>query len=312
MVLSEKTCLNVVIPVYNEEAGLLNNIKVVYDVLVSTSKTFKIILVNDGSIDRSWQKIQELSLAYEEVEGVNFSRNFGKEAAVFAGLRECSAECVVVMDADLQHPPELIPQMLKDWEEGYMVVEAVKRERVDSWWSRTRANAFNIILQKMTGLDLKNSSDFKLIDKQVLSNILLLNEVNTFYRAMVTWAGFPVKKIEFDVNEREESESKFSVTALINLALHGIVSFSSIPLQLVSLLGFVFLILSILLGAQTLYNFVIGTALSGFTTVILLILIQGSFIMLGMGILGIYVSKIYSEVKGRPQYIILNRTNAEK
>lgn len=302
--------ISIVIPIYNEGQGLSKNIRVIMDELFRTNLPFECILVNDGSNDDSWGKIDTLSKEFSQIKGVCFSRNFGKEAAVFAGLRECHGDCIIVMDADLQHPPALIPNMIKAWEEGYKVVEAVKDTRVDSWFSQKRASLFNKTLHKLTGLDLRNSSDYKLIDKIVLENILSLNEVNTFYRAMVTWTGFPVKQILFEVNEREEGESKFSFVSLFKLAIHGIVSFSSIPLQAVTLLGLLFFLFSIALGGQTLYNYLYNEVYSGFTTVILLILIQGSFIMFGLGVLGVYIGKIYSEVQKRPQYIILKKTNS--
>lgn len=303
--------LSIIVPIYNESAGLLKNIPIILDWATQTNLDFEIILVNDGSEDDSWDLIEQLSIENSLIKGICFSRNFGKEAAVFAGLRSAEGEAIIVMDADLQHPPSLIPKMVEKWKEGYKVIEAIKRTRSDSWISKKRASFFNRTLQKLTGLDLQNSSDYKLIDKDVLSNILSLNEVNTFYRAMVTWTGFPVKQIFFDVKEREEGESKFSLKSLASLAIHGIVSFSSIPLQGISILGLIFLIFSFILGAQTLYNYFCEEAYSGFTTVILLILIQGSFIMLGIGILGVYIGKIYSEVKKRPQYIILKKTETK-
>lgn len=300
---------SIIVPVFNESEGLLKNIPTIHEWATKTNLSVELILVNDGSADNSWELIEQLSAASSAINGICFSRNFGKEAAVFAGLRSAKGQAIIVMDADLQHPPSLIPQMIDNWKDGFKVIEAIKKIRSDSWISKKRASFFNRTLQKLTGLDLQDSSDYKLIDKDVLSNILSLNEVNTFYRAMVTWTGFPVKQLFFDVQEREEGESKFSLKSLASLAIHGIVSFSSIPLQGISILGLIFLLFSFILGGQTLYNYFYEEVYSGFTTVILLILIQGSFIMLGMGILGVYIGKIYSEVKKRPQYIILKRTN---
>tara|TARA_B110000459_G_scaffold17390_1_gene16829 strand:- start:2422 stop:3333 length:912 start_codon:yes stop_codon:yes gene_type:complete len=299
--------ISVVIPVFNEGQGLIKNISVILSHLYKLELSFECILINDGSTDNSWEEIERLNVKYAEVKGICFSRNFGKEAAVFCGLRQACGSCVIVMDADLQHPPNLIPKMIESWQDGYKVVEATKEKRVDSWLSQKEASIFNKTLQKLTGLDLQNSSDYKLIDKIVLENMLSLNEVNTFYRALVTWTGFPVKQLFFEVNEREYGKSKFSFFDLYKLAIHGIVSFSSIPLQAITVLGIAFVIFSGILGCQTLYNYLINNAYSGFTTVILLILIHGSFIMFGMGILGIYIGKIYSEVKKRPQYIILKK-----
>ena len=296
--------LGVIIPVYNEGEGLYKNIIKIEEYIKKLNITYNIILVNDGSIDNSWSYIEKLCES-PHIKGICFSRNFGKEAAVFAGLRSINANATIVMDADLQHPPSLISQMYNEWKNGYKIIEAVKNERVDSWFSKQRASIYNKLLKNMTGLDLQNSSDYKLIDKIVLDNLLTFTEVNTFYRAMITWTGLPTKQLFFDVNERDLGESKFTLKALIKLAIQGIVSFSSIPLQIVSIVGFLFFLFAILLGAQTIFNYYNGNAVTGFTTVILLILISGSVTLLGLGIIGLYVSKIYEEVKKRPQYIIL-------
>jgi glycosyltransferase involved in cell wall biosynthesis len=240
--------------------------------------------------------------------GVRFSRNFGKEAAIVAGLSQAAGDAVVVMDADLQHPPALIPQMVALWSrQGYWVVEAVKRQRQrESLLRGLSSRVFYRLLMVGAGLDLRNSTDFKLLDRRVVDIYLRLPEHGRFFRGLTAWIGLPTAQIEIDIPERSVGATRWSLRGLVRFARHGIVSFTALPLRLISWIGVLGLVLSLALTLQTLWNVLLGTSEAGFPTVILLILGIGSLILISLGIIGEYLSALYAEVKGRPLYVILD------
>ena len=224
---------------------------------------------------------------------------------MMAGLENAGGDCVVVMDCDLQHPPETIVEMHHLWQQGYEVVEGVKRSRgKESIFHKLSAGLFYKMISKAVKIDMSRASDFKLLDRRAVEALLQMPERNAFFRALSSWIGFRSTTVEFDVREREIGESKWSTKALIKYAVSNIVSFSAAPMKLLLFTGIFGLLLSVILGIQTLVNYFSGHAVEGFTTVILLILIMGSFILLGLGVIGYYISKIYEEVKCRPRYII--------
>lgn len=301
--------VSIIIPVYNEERSLAKNIRVILDYTEKINESFEVVLIDDGSRDNSWLIIKELSKTNTSVHGIRFSRNFGKEAAMFAGLKKAKGQAVIVMDSDLQHPPSLIKQMILEWTtKKYSVVEAIKETRSDSVFYLKIANAYNVFFKQMTGLNMKNSSDFKLLDRVVVDNLLEMNEIATFFRGMVSWIGYPTKIIYFDVPKRIGDESKFSFYSLSKLAITSLMTFSSAPLHLITLMGVVFLVLSSIGTVVTLLKYFSGQSLEGFSTIILLILFTGSLLMIGLGIIGTYISKIFDEVKGRPKYIVEKKT----
>ena len=273
--------------------------------MVQEKIDYELVFVDDGSADRTWGKIEESAGVDSRVHGIRFSRNFGKEAAVFAGLAGASGDCVAVMDCDLQHPPETLVEMFRLWEQGYEVVEGVKRSRgKESALHKASAGMFYKLMSKATKIDMSRASDFKLMDRKAVDTLLEMPERNAFFRAMSSWIGFKSTTIEFDVQEREAGESKWSTKSLIKYAITNIVGYSSAPMQIVTGAGVVVFLLGVILGIQTLIHYFSGHAVEGFTTVILLILIIGSIIMISLGIIGYYISRIYEEVKGRPRYII--------
>ena len=297
--------LSVVLPAYNEEAMLKKTAKTLKDVMVQEKIDYELVFVDDGSADRTWGKIEESAGVDSRVHGIRFSRNFGKEAAVFAGLAGASGDCVAVMDCDLQHPPETLVEMFRLWEQGYEVVEGVKRTRgKESALHKASAGMFYKLMSKATQIDMSRASDYKLMDRKAVGTLLEMPERNAFFRAMSSWIGFKSTTIEFDVQEREAGESKWSTKSLIKYAITNIVGYSSAPMQIVTGAGVVVFLLGVILGIQTLIHYFSGHAVEGFTTVILLILIIGSIIMISLGIIGYYISRIYEEVKGRPRYII--------
>ena len=266
---------------------------------------YEIVFVDDGSKDATWMEIENAGKEDEHVNGVHFSRNFGKESAMMAGLENAGGDCVVVMDCDLQHPPETIVEMYRLWQQGYEVVEGVKRTRgKESMFHKMSAGLFYKMISKAVKIDMSHASDFKLLDRRAVEALLEMPERNAFFRALSSWIGFKTVSVEFDVHEREVGESKWSTKSLIRYAISNIVSFSSAPMMLVGFTGILGFLFAVILGIQTLVNYFSGNAVEGFTTVILLILIMGSFILMGMGVIGYYIAKIYEEVKCRPRYII--------
>ena len=266
---------------------------------------YEIVFVDDGSKDATWMEIENAGKEDEHVNGVHFSRNFGKESAMMAGLENAGGDCVVVMDCDLQHPPETIVEMYRLWQQGYEVVEGVKRTRgKESVFHKMSAGLFYKMISKAVKIDMSHASDFKLLDRRAVEALLEMPERNAFFRALSSWIGFKTASVEFDVHEREVGESKWSTKSLIRYAISNIVSFSSAPMMLVGFTGILGFLFAVILGIQTLVNYFSGNAVEGFTTVILLILIMGSFILMGMGVIGYYIAKIYEEVKCRPRYII--------
>lgn len=297
--------LSVVVPAFNEEKLIRASGERLHHILLAAGIDHEILFVNDGSTDRSWHEIQALSQDCDVVRGVCFSRNFGKEAAIFAGLSYAVGDCVAVIDCDLQHPPEKLVDMYALWQEGWDIVNGVKTSRgKESAVHGFAAKSFYKIMSHATEIDMSRSSDFKLMDRQVVETLLNLNERKTFFRALVGWVGFRSTEIEFDVDERTEGKSHFSTIALIRYALSNITAFSSAPLYLVTLTGSIFLLIAVIMGIQTLIHWLNGSAAIGFTTVIMLQLFIGSIIMISLGIIGYYISQIYIEIKERPRYLV--------
>lgn len=304
--------LSVVLPAYNEEKMVLRAAETVGGVLKKAEISYELVFVDDGSADHTWEQIMMTTEKDRRITGVHFSRNFGKEAAMMAGLASAKGDCIVVMDCDLQHPPETLVEMYRLWEQGYEVVEGVKRSRgKESALHKASAGLFYKIISKAVKIDMSRASDFKLMDRKVVEAILDMPERNAFFRALSSWVGYKSISVEFDVREREEGESKWSTWSLIKYAVTNIVAFSAAPMQFVTFAGFAVFFIGVILGIQTLIKYFLGHAVEGFTTVILLVLFLGSIIMISLGIIGYYISKIYEEVKGRPRYLISRRIDSK-
>lgn len=302
--------LSIVLPSYNEEQNIANTAKVLDDFLTKEQIDYELIFISDGSSDRTYEEILKASAANPRIKGAEFSRNFGKEASIFAGLSLALGDAVIVMDCDLQHPPQVIPVMWKLWQEGYEVVEGIKSSRgKESLAHKMSAGLFYRIMSRLIKMDMNASSDYKLLDRKVVDVLLKLPEKNTFFRALTFWAGFHTTSVEYEVQERKYGESKWSLFSLMRYAISNATSFSTLPLQLVTIMGMISILFSVILAIQTMVKYLSGTAVEGFTTVILLVLIIGGFIMLSLGIIGHYIARIYEEVKGRPRYIISKVTD---
>ena len=297
--------ISIVIPAYNEEEMLPKTVETLQDLMNAHGYSYELVFVDDGSKDHTWKAITDAAQSDPRIHGVHFSRNFGKEAAIFAGLSFAEGDCAAVMDCDLQHPPQVLPQMIELWEQGYEVIEGVKKTRgTESVFHRASAGMFYKIMSHATKIDMSRASDFKFLDRKVINALLEMPEKQSFFRAMSSWVGFRTAYVEFDVQEREAGTSKWSTRKLISYALSNIVGYSSAPMQFVTGAGIVVLLLAVILGIQTLVRYFTGHAVEGFTTVILLLLLMGSVIMISLGIIGYYISRIYEEVKARPRYII--------
>lgn len=304
MMTNEKL-LSVVIPSCNEEENIKRTADTITGILEKAGIPFELLFVDDGSADATWERIEQCSEQDERIRGISFSRRFGKEAGIYAGLYAAKGACCAVIDCDLQHPPEAMVKMYRLWEEGFEIIEAVKRERGEERaFYRAGARCFYSIISKAAGVDLYRSSDYKLLDRKAVTVLLNMREKNTFFRALSSWIGFRTAEVEVDIQPRRCGTTSWSLWGLFRYAVSNVASFTAVPMQMVTVLGVIMLLVSLVLGVNALYQKFTGVALGGFTTVIIIQLFTGSIIMISLGIIGYYISKIYEEIKARPRYII--------
>ena len=304
--------LSIIIPAYNEDKCIKHAYDAIHSLLADNDIEGEFIFVDDGSQDQTYKMITELSSQKENIVGLHFSRNFGKESAISAGLAAASGDCAVVIDCDLQHPPEKIIEMYRLWEQGYEIVEGIKKERgQEKKLHSIGANLFYSVISRMAGFDMANSSDFKLLDRKVIDVLNKMPE-RGFFRAISYWVGYEKATVEYNVRERVEGESKWSTRGLVKYALSNISSYSTAPMQTVTILGIVMLIISVIFAIWALIDKIIGRALEGMTTVIIITIFIGSIIMISLGIIGYYIARIYEEIKGRPKYIISSTVTSTK
>lgn len=306
--LAPSVILSVVIPAFQEGTGLEHNLKVIHSTMSQIGSPFEMVVVDDGSTDKTWQVLEALHTELPELAALRFSRNFGKESAIAAGIEYARGAACIIMDADLQHPPTLIPEMVRLWQqEKWDIVQGVKITRGrESRVYHLAAMLFYGIFNRLTRLDLDNASDFKLLDRRVLASWRRLRETNTFFRGLVPWLGFRHTQIPFHVSERVGGKTSWSFSGLVRLALVGITAFSSVPLQIVTALGIFVLASSVIFALYEITRWFMGSSYPGFPTVILLLLGIGGTLMVSLGIIGIYIARIYEEVKGRPRYILMD------
>jgi len=299
--------ISVVIPAYNEFQGIEKVIKIISQELDCCETNWEMIVVDDGSSDQTYQKICEISRSDSRIKGIALSRNFGKEGAMLAGLESATGNAVIIMDADLQHPPSLIPEMIEKWRSGSQIIHAIKRNRnSDSTVKKTAAYCVNQLITKFSGIDINNSSDFKLLDREIVNIIICdLPEKERFLRGLTRWIGFSQQNITFDVEHRQYGgDSKWSFWSLLELSITALTSFTCAPLRIITFLGLATLLLGVLVASDALLSWVNNEAVSGYTTLIICLLLIGSFVMISLGIIGEYIAKIYEEVKARPHYLI--------
>ncbi len=303
--------LSVIIPAFNEGKCIKTAYSVIHSLLKENGIEEEFIFIDDGSSDDTYEVINTLASEENNIIGLHFSRNFGKESAISAGLSAANGECAVVIDCDLQHPPEKIIEMYRLWEMGYEIVEGIKKGRgQEKKMHSLGAKFFYSVISRMAGFDMANSSDFKLLDRKVIDVLNRMPE-RGFFRAISYWVGYNKTTIEYDVKERINGESKWSTLSLAKYAVSNISSYSTAPMQIVTILGFIMLIISAIFGVWALIDKIVGRALEGMTTVIIITIFIGSIIMISLGIIGFYIARIYEEIKGRPKYIISSTTKSK-
>ncbi|MDR9855027.1 glycosyltransferase family 2 protein [Paenibacillus sp. VCA1] len=301
-------CISVVVPAYNEEEVIRQCYKALTDVMMCTNYTYELLFVNDGSKDRTISILDELARQDAHVRIVNFARNFGHQAAVTAGINQARGDCVVIIDADLQDPPEVIHDMVKKWEEGYEVVYGKRRKRKgETLFKLASASLFYRFLQRMSDTHIpRDTGDFRLIDHKVVHVFNRLTERNKFIRGIISWIGFNQTYVEYDRNERVAGQTKYPLRKMIAFASDGIFSFSSKPLKLITRMGLLtvviaFCVLVYSLSAKLLH---LPEVERGWTSIMTAITLFSGVQMLSLGIMGEYIARIYDESKNRPQYII--------
>ena len=303
--------ISIVIPAYNEEGNLIpvyQRIKSMFEKMQGYS--FEIIFVNDGSRDNTQSRLEEMALDFPEIKYIEFSRNFGHQPAVKAGMDYADGNAIISMDGDLQHPPELIPQMVQKWEQGYNIVYTIRSYPKEiSYFKRKTSDLFYQFLSQISDVDLTNGggSDFRLIDASVAQVMKNLKEDDLFLRGLTSWMGFKQTGIEFVAGERFSGQSSYDLKKMLKFAFTGITSFSVKPLYLATYLGFIFSSLSLLYIPYVLYAFLTKTEISGWASLIMTIVFFGGVQLIILGILGIYLGKIFKQVKGRPNYIIRSK-----
>ncbi|WP_223598678.1 glycosyltransferase family 2 protein [Chryseobacterium sp. GVT01B] len=304
--------ISIVIPAYNEEGNVAmihQKIKEVFDGLPNYD--FEIIFVNDGSRDNTQQKLEELSNQYDEVKFIEFSRNFGHQPAVKAGMDSAQGNAVISMDGDLQHPPEIIPEMIQKWEEGYDVVFTFRTYPKEiSLFKRKTSDLFYKLLSSLSDVNLTKGggSDFRLLDARAVDVMRNFNEDDLFLRGLTSWMGFKQIGIDFTAAERLSGKSSYNLKKMFTFAFTGITAFSVKPLYLAAYLGFLFSALSVIgYGAYVVHSFIAKTEISGWASLIMTIVFFGGLQLIILGIMGIYLGKIFKQVKDRPNYIIKNK-----
>ncbi len=299
--------ISIVVPAYNEA----ENVPVLTERLLSLfpkNNNIEIIFVDDGSTDTTLNVLKELSKKHKEVQYVSFSRNFGHQYALRAGLAYASGEAVISMDADMQHPPEIVPELIQKWHEGYDVVYTLRQENANQgWFKRKTSNLFYKILSFMTAVSVpRGAADFRLLDRKVVDVLNQSPERDLFLRGYITWIGFKQIGIPYQVGKRLAGQSSYTLSRMIRLAWMGITSFGIMPLRLASVLGFLTTGIGFLYACYVLYMklFTNSFVVSGWTSVLVSVLIIGGIQLMIMGILGEYLGLMYMEGKRRPNYIV--------
>jgi dolichol-phosphate mannosyltransferase len=298
--------LSVVVPCYNEEDTVDELHRRVAEVCNATTDKWELVLINDGSRDRTFEKIRDIVARDHHVRGIDLSRNFGHQICLTAGLDHARGEVIVMMDADLQDPPELIPRMIERWRQGADVVYAVREKRIgESWFKLATAKAFYRILKYCTRIDIPvDTGDFRLIDARALRAMLSLRESNRFLRGMFSWVGFHQEPIYYERQERFAGETKYPFSKMLRLAIDGLTSFSLTPLRFAIYLGLFSAGIAFLYSIKVLYSGLMGGAVPGWASNTISVLFLGGVQLVTIGILGEYIGRIFDEVRKRPLYFV--------
>ena len=303
-----KKLVSILVPCYNEEASLPKLYEEVRKLMDSeTNYDWELFFINDGSRDRTMDIITDLAEKDARISYAGLSRNFGKENAMLAGFDNVSGDCMIIMDADLQHPPTLIPKMLELWEQGYEDVYARRNSRgKESPVRRMLSLAFYRILSRSTRYEvLQNVGDFRLLDRKCINALCSLREGERYTKGMYCWIGFKKTEVLFDTQDRIAGVSKWNYSSLLNLAIEGITSFTTAPLRMASLIGFIVAICALIYMTVVIVKALIwGDPVSGFPTIMTVMLFLGAVQLISIGILGEYVGRIFNETKRRPVYVV--------
>lgn len=305
--------LSVVIPAFNEQEMVHAAAGQIDGILSRAGIPHELIFIDDGSRDATWAEIRAESEHRDTVRGVHFSRNFRKEAAIFAGLQAADGDCVAVIDCDLQHPPEKLVEMYRLWEQGVEVVEGVKTDRgEESLAHRVAAKTFYRLISEATHIDMTRASDFKLLDRKAVNVLLSMREKRAFFRALSSWIGFRTAEVPYEVRERAAGESKWSTWLLIKYALSNITAFTSLPLHLITGCGAASFLAALIVGIVSIVRLAMGRVVTGLTGAVILLLFLSGLIMVGLGIIGYYLGNIYMEIQDRPRFIVSETCGVRK
>lgn len=301
---SKQLHISCIVPAYNEQDNIVNFIQKLTEQLQALSNNFEIILVDDGSKDNTLEKVYPI--INQNIKLIALSRNFGKENALTAGLDHASGDVTILIDADFQHPIDLIPTFLKYWADGYEMVYGIRKNRQhEPLFKRLFTKCFYILAKTTKPNIPPNAGDFRLLDKKIVQAINSMTERNRFMKGLYAWVGFKTIGIQFDVAERAAGKSTLSFYRLTDLALTGITSFSNVPLRVWSLIGIIISFIAFLYGAYIVFKtLILGIDIPGYATIIVAIMFFGGIQLLSIGILGEYLARIFNEVKHRPNYLI--------
>ena len=302
--------ISIIVPCFNEKENLpyLNQkLQEVFSNQPKEKYSFRIVFVNDGSTDDTILEIKELRKQFSNIDYLSFSRNFGHQQAIKAGIDCVNADAIITMDADLQHPPKLIPELIKNWEKGYEIVNSKRFDsKNQSFMKKLTSKSFYALLNKLSYVKIEpGTADFRLLDKKVIEQLRNLNEQNLFFRGVIPWLGFSQHTIDYYPDERKYGKTKYTAKKMISLAIIGITSFSIKPLRISIFVGLFLSVVAIFYMLYALYiGFFTDKAIEGWTSVIVSVLFIGGLQLLMLGILGEYIGKIFIENKKRPNYII--------
>ncbi|MCX7773632.1 MAG: glycosyltransferase family 2 protein [Clostridia bacterium] len=311
----DKIVCSVIVPMYNEEAVIMETYRRLTQVMENFGESYELVFINDGSRDKTREMISELCKSDQHVKMIDFARNFGHQIAITAGMDYAAGDCMVIIDGDLQDPPELIPEMVKIWRSGYDVVYGKRKSRQgETFFKKFTAKSFYRLLRGMTDVDIPvDTGDFRLIDRRVCEALKQLPERSRYVRGLMSWVGFKQTAIEFERSERFAGETKYPLKKMLKLAMDGIMSFSYKPLKFASYLGSGISLISFIYLIIVLFQkvFFPTSATSGWASLIAVSLFFNGIILLMLGIIGEYIGRIYDEAKGRPLYIISELKNMD-
>jgi len=297
--------LTVVIPAYNEQETVHSAVEEIGKVLREAQIPYELLFVDDGSKDATWDVISTATSTRPSVRGLHFSRNFGKEAAIYAGLQYAKGDCVAVIDCDLQHPPEKLVEMYRLWQQGYEVVEGIKADRgQETLAHKVSAKTFYAIISKATKIDMTRASDFKLLDRKAVNVLLSMREKRAFFRALSSWVGFKTTEVSYEVRDRLAGESKWSTRSLIRYAIKNITSFTSLPMYLIFFAGCAGIVGAVVYAIVSLVRYLCGCTINGYVPVLIWMFLLSGILMLGIGVIGYYLGCIYEEIQDRPRFIV--------